>query len=181
MLGSEVTKMWTPIRCVVAMLALLLPTEAFAQPLPDWAERIELGKPLFITMTSGDRVEGIAGQVTTGEVVVATPMGIRTVRYAEIRKVEKRDSVWSGVAIGTAVGLGIGILWRASIDCGSPTCSNEANAVIGGGAFYGALFGWGIDKALKGRQTLFQSNESPNRVSLSVRPGAIGVRAVIAW
>jgi hypothetical protein len=173
--------MWRLIRGLPAVLALLLPATAFAQPLPDWTSRVQIGKPLFVTTAAGDRVEGVLGQVTTDGVIVATPVGVRTVRYADIGKVEKRDSVWSGVSIGAAVGLAIGVLWRANIDCGSSTCSNEANAVITGGAFYGAAIGWGIDKALKGRQTLFQSNQSRDRISLSVRRDAIGVRAMVAW
>lgn len=173
--------MWTFIRCMPAVLALLLPATAWAQPLPDWTSCVQIGKPLFVTTTSGDRVDGIAGQVADDGVVVATPVGVRTVRYADIGKVEKRDSVWSGVAIGAAVGLGIGTIWRANIDCATPACSNEANVVISGGAFYGAVIGWGIDAALKGRQTLYRRTPALAPISFSVRPRGFAARAVIAW
>lgn len=173
--------MWTLIRSVAAVVMLGLPAAALAQPLPDWAARAQIGKPLFVTTTSGERVEGVLGQLSPDGVVVATPAGVRTVPYDEIGKVEKRDSVWSGVAIGTAVGLGIGSLLRANVDCDTRACAAEANALVSGGAFYGAAIGWGIDKALKGRQTLFESRRPASRVFFNIQRDGIGMRAVMTW
>ena len=172
--------MWS-IRWLTAVWTLLLPALAFAQVPPDWTSRVQIGKPLFVTTASGDRMEGLAGQVTTDGLVVATPVGIRTLTYGEIRKVERRDSVWSGVAIGATLGLAVGVVVRAGADCQTPTCRAEANSALGGGAVYGALIGWGIDAALKGRQTLFERESSPIPISLAVRHRGIAASAAITW
>src|SRR5688500_9290500 len=127
----------------ILMFVLAFPLSSAAQ-VPAWTQEVKLGKPLFLTTASGERIEGVAGQVTPEAIVIATPVGVRSVSYRELRLAEKRDSLWTGAAIGAGVGLGIGIAAVANSDCSTSQCSAEsAGAVIGAG-LYGALIGWGL-------------------------------------
>src|SRR3954463_3347222 len=79
----------------VAVIALLSWTSpAFAQHVPDWTTTVKLGRPLYVTLLSGERLEGIAGSVTPDGITVATPIGVKTAPFADIRCVEKRDGPW---------------------------------------------------------------------------------------
>lgn len=159
------------------------PCAALAQRPPDWTLSVEVGKPLFVTMSNGDRLEGVAGSVTVDGITVATPTGVRTGAFPEIRRVEKRDSVWNGVWIGTAIGAGLGI--AAALDdstCpnNSRGCESEAAVLPLGGALYGALIGWGIDALVKGRTTIF-SERAPATVAFATKPRGASVSVAVKW
>lgn len=170
--------------CLTLAAALCaLSTEAFAQA-PDWTMKITIGKPLYVTMLDGARVEGVAASVTADEISVATLTGVRAVALREIRRVQKRDALWTGAAIGAGVGTLLGVAALAGEDGLCDTygsgCDSEAAAVVIGGALYGALVGWGIDALVKGRHTIFDGPRAP-RVSLSARPKGVSARLTIAW
>ena len=165
---------------LVILLFLGLPAPALAQGPPEWTTKLQLGKPVFLTTESGERVEGIAGQLTADAVVVSTPVGIRTVPYRELRRAEKRDSIWTGVAIGSATGAVIGITAVAQADCTTSRCAAESGGAIIGAAIYGALIGWGIDALVKGRTTVFRSAAGPT-LAIAPRRGGLSASAVFTW
>lgn len=168
-------------RLLSTVIALLvLPASALAQP-PDWTLRLQLGKPVFLTTQSGERVEGVTGQITPEAIVVSTPAGIREVRYRELRRAQKRDALWTGAAIGAATGAALGIAAVANSDCGSSTqCGAEEGGVVMGGALYGALIGWGLDALVKGKTTVFEA-ESPVKVTVAPRRGGMSAAVAISW
>ncbi|HXG54861.1 MAG TPA: hypothetical protein VNJ03_05730 [Vicinamibacterales bacterium] len=99
-----------------------VPSSAFAQSPPEWTLGIRLGKPLFVTLQNGERLEGVAGSVTGEGIGVATPIGVRTAAFSDIRKVERRDSPWNGVWIGAGAGTALGL--AAALD--DDTCPDNA-------------------------------------------------------
>lgn len=171
-------------RCFgVLALVCCAPLTALAQRAPDWTQKIKLGKPLFVTLDNGVRVEGTAGSVSLDGIVVATPVGVRTVTYGDIRKVERRDSLWNGVWIGAAVGgaLGLAVMLDDST-CPDRTagCRSEAAVAPVGGALYGALIGWGVDALVKGRTTIFKGEQGP-RLSVAAAPGGVSAHLTVGW
>jgi hypothetical protein len=169
---------------LVAFVALLFcASPVRAQQIPGWTMDVRLGKPLFVTLTNGNRIEGVAGSVTTDGVTVATPVGVMTVKFADIGRVQRRDSVWNGVWIGAATGAGLGIITvaaDANDDDYYASAGEERAAVVIGGALYGALIGWGVDALLKGRTTIFDA-AGATRVSLAVGPRSVGGRFSVTW
>lgn len=175
-------------RCLGALVIALLfgmPSAASAQQLPDWTMGIQLGKPLFVTLQNGDRLEGVAGSVGVNGIEVATPVGVRLAPYGDIRMVKKRDSIWNGVWTGVGVGFGIGLMAALSEDCDSvynnQACHEMQRAIPMAGAIWGGLIGWGIDAAVKGRSTVFQSNGSGPKVSFNATPKGVSARLSVAW
>lgn len=170
-------------RWFVILAFVCVPSSAFAQSPPEWTLGIRLGKPLFVTLQNGERLEGVAGSVTAEGIGVATPIGVQTAKFSDIRKVERRDSLWNGVAIGAGVGAATGL--AASLD--DDTCPDNSRgceslevplSVVG--ALYGALIGWGIDALIKGRTTTYDSGNAP-RVSFSATPKGVSARLMVSW
>ncbi|MEO6213543.1 MAG: hypothetical protein ABIP65_07945 [Vicinamibacterales bacterium] len=176
------------LRCLaIVCLICWCPSAAFAQSAPDWSMNVKLGKPLFVTLLNGDRIDGVAGSVTVEGVSVATPIGVRIAKFGDIRKVERKDSLWNGVWIGAAIGAGAGLVTAVSVDAcpeyggyASVGCSDERAALPFAGAIYGALIGWGIDALVKGRSTLFDS-AGATRVSFAAAPRSVSGRLTVAW
>ena len=147
-------------RLLCALIVLIaIPTAAFAQP-PDWTLKLQLGKPVFLTTQSGERVEGVTGQITPDAIVVSTPAGIREVRYRDLRRAEKRDALWTGAAVGAGIGAALGIAVVANGECRPTSCNAEETGFVFGSAIYGALIGWGLDALVKGKTTLFEAESS---------------------
>lgn len=177
------TVMWRASAALVVGI-LFTPSTAVAQAPPDWTMKIKLGKPLFITLKSGDRIEGTAGQISSDGIVVATPVGVQTAAFGDIRRVQRRDSLWNGVWIGAAVGAGLGV--AAALDDSTcpdktPGCRSEAAVIPLGGAMYGALIGWGIDALVKGRTTLFEAGGTSTLAALRLRRGGVSANLTITW
>lgn len=167
---------------IVLAAASAVPPVALAQEPPHWSRDVNIGAPLFVTMVSGERLEGVAGSVTTDGIAVATPAGVRTAAFADIVRVQRRDAVWNGVWIGAASGTAIGLVAMFTDACpdNSPGCRSEAAALPIAGALYGALIGWGLDALVKGRTTIYES-KAPPTLSLLAGRGAIGARVAFGW
>ena len=167
-------------RTLAAMIIVLgLPATAGAQP-PDWTLKLQLGKPVFLTTQSGERVEGVTGQITPDAIVVSTPAGIRTVPFRELRRAEKRDALWTGAAVGAGVGAAFGIAVVANGECKPQQCNAEETGFVIGSALYGALIGWGLDALVKGKTTVFDSDVSV-RVGMVPRRGGVSAGVAINW
>jgi hypothetical protein len=168
---------------VVALLFCASPV--FAQQVPDWTTTVKLGRPLFVTLFSGERVEGIAGTVAPEGISVATPAGVKTVHYGDMRRVEKRDGPWNGIWIGTAIGTGLGIAAALSddgcqTDFGVRVCSDVSAGYVVAGSVYGALIGWGVDTLIKGRSTVFD-NAGATKISFAASPQGVSARVSLRW
>jgi hypothetical protein len=161
------------------IIALALPATVAAQP-PDWTLKLKLGKPVFITTESGERVEGVAGQITPEAIVVSTPSGIRTVQYRELRRVQKRDALWTGAAVGAGIGAAMGIAVVANGECRPVSCNAEETGFVFGSAIYGALIGWGLDALVKGKTTVFESGSS-TKIGLAPRRGGMSAAIAHSW
>jgi hypothetical protein len=164
---------------------LVCSSQAFAQAPPDWASQIKPGRLLFVTTTTGEHVEGDVSQVSSEAVVLKTPAGMKSVPYRDVRKVEKRDGVsngfWTGVGIGFAGGAGLLFL------CREGACGTERGAGVRrvggvlGPALFGGLIGWGIDGAIKGRQTVFDAERFDATLSVSPARGGFAAHVAITW
>lgn len=171
-------------RCAFILL-MLIPCSALAQSAqPAWAAKVKFGKPLFLTTSSGERVEGTAGQITSDAVVVATPAGIRSVPISDIVRVQKRDPVWTGAAIGAGAGLGLGLVMIAADDGACPQQSEGCKAEVRGFAIglagYGALIGWGIDALIKNRTTIFEGQAGRGTI-ISIGFDGRAIRAALRF
>lgn len=163
----------------LVFVALGLPTVAAAQP-PEWTLKLQLGKPVFLITQSGERVEGVTGQITPDAIIVSTPVGIRTVSFRELRRAEKRDALWTGAVVGAGFGAALGIAVVANGECvGAPCGAEEAGFVIGS-ALYGALIGWGFDALVKGKTTVFDSDMSV-RVGMAPLRGGASAGVAFSW
>lgn len=172
------------LRCfALVVTACVVSTDLFAQAPPDWTMKVRIGRPLYVILLNGDRLEGLAGSVTQDGIAVATPVGVRTAKFNDIRIVQRRDGPWNGVLTGIAIGAGIGALTYLDDPCG-PTvydgCKAEQGAVVMGGALYGGLIGWGIDTMIKGRTTLFDST-SGRQLSFAATPKGVSGRVTFSW
>ena len=161
------------------IIALGLPSVAAAQP-PGWTEKLEIGQPVFITTHTGDRVEGIAGQVTSEGLIMSTPLGIRTVPYREMRRVQKPDPAWTGAVIGAATGIFAGIVGALASDCHGRQCRAEEGGLVMAGALYGGLTGWTVDFNFKGKSTIFKG-ESSRKVTVAPRRGGLSAAIAFNW
>ncbi|MEO5894553.1 MAG: hypothetical protein ABIS06_02510 [Vicinamibacterales bacterium] len=170
---------------MLVALVCIAPAIASAQQVPDWTTNVKLGRPLYITLLSGERLEGIAGSVTPDGVSVATPNGVKTAHYSDVRRVQKRDGPWNGILIGTAVGTALGI--AAMVDnngCDaygfSESCGEGDGYFVVTGALYGGLIGWGVDTLIKGRSTLFD-NAGATKISFAGGPHGVSGRVSLRW
>jgi hypothetical protein len=147
---------------------------------------MKLGRPVYVTLLSGERIEGLAGSVTPDGISIATPIGVKTAQFSDIRRVQRRDGPWNGIWIGTAVGAAVGVATMLSDDsCSddagfSDACGSEDGYLVVAGALYGGLIGWGVDTLLKGRSTLFD-NVGGTKVSFSASPRGASGRISLSW
>jgi hypothetical protein len=167
-----------------ALLALVVacPTAAAAQAPPAWASKVKQGKALFVMTTDGEQIEGKAGPVSREGLVVTTSTGPRFVRYDGIFRAERKDSAWSGLAYGAAIGFGVGMISWKTTDCAGEVLRGfcEGFAALGLVMYTpaAALLGWGIDAAVTGRRTVFEAS-APVRVSVAVAPSRAAV--AVTW
>lgn len=137
--------------------------------------KVKPGSPVFVTMATGEMVEGIAGRARRDSMVVSTPAGVRTVLLSEIQKVQRRDPGWTGFAIGAVIGV---VASQNSKYCKYQDLT-RCRALRKTGPVTGALgygfVGWGIDTLVKGRSTVFDKSRAPE-LSLTLGPKAVGAK-----
>lgn len=173
------------IGALLLMFSAQAPSTAGAQtPAPGWMQKVKPGTPVFVTTTTGETVEGIAGRARSDSMVVSTPAGVRIMLLPDIEKVQRRDPGWTGFVIGAAFGAVIGVVASQN----SKYCEYQdltrcrANRKTGpwvGAVGYG-LIGWGIDTLVKGRTTVFDKSRASS-LSLTFEPRALGARARVEW
>jgi hypothetical protein len=170
------------LRTAVLFAVVAYPVTATAQTAPGWASKVKPRKALFIITTDGEQINGKAGPTSRAGLVVLTPAGPRFVRYDGIFRAERKDSAWSGLVYGAAIGFGVGVISWKTTDCKDEFLNGlcESYASMAPMLFtpIGALLGWGMDAAVSGRRTVFEASP-PARVSLAVGPSRAGV--AITW
>ena len=162
-----------------SIIVLGFAVSAAAQP-PQWTEKVKLGKWVYVTTQTGERVDGVTGQITEEGLVVATPVGVRTIPYREMRWVQKRDAAWPGALIGVVAGVAVGIVWALASDCTYRQCREKERGLVMTGALYGGLTGWIADGQVDGKTTLFQADPS-RKVTLAPRRGGVSARVSFSW
>ena len=167
-----------------ALLALVVacPAAAAAQVAPGWTSKIKQRKALFVMTTDGEQIEGKAGPIAREGLVVTTSTGPRFVPYDAVFRAERKDSAWSGLVYGAALGFGVGVVSWKTTDCSGEffagLCEGYASMAPVLFTPIGALLGWGIDAAVSGRRTVFEASP-PVRLSLAVGPARAAV--AITW
>ena len=171
------------LRTAVLFAAVVAcPTLVAAQSMPEWARKVKTGKAIFVMTTDGVQIEGKAGPVSREGLVVVTHTGSRVLRYEEIFRAERKDSAWSGLAYGAALGFGVGVISWKTTDCAGEVLRGFCEGMAGLGVVLytpaAALLGWGIDAAVTGRRTIYEASPPP-RVTLKLSPAHGAV--TIAW
>ena len=170
------------LRTAVLVVVVAYPVSAAAQTAPGWASKVKPRKALFVITTAGEQIDGKAGPVSQEGLVVLTSTGPRFVRYEGIFRAERKDSAWSGLVYGAALGFGAGVVSWKTTECRDEFLNGlcESYASMAPMLFtpIGALLGWGIDAAVSGRRTVFEASP-PSRVSLVVGSSRAGV--AITW
>ncbi len=145
-------------RAAILVIVLAMSTHAAAQTLPPgWTRTPPIGARVFVINTASDETAGRLEQVTADGVVLETATGRRTIPLTNIRSVQRSDPAWTGLLIGGAAGLALGLSIRVENACPqrTPGCLNEVRAARVAFPLYGALVGWGLDALYKGRKTIY--------------------------
>lgn len=148
------------IRPTFFVVVLAISAHVFAQTVPPgWTGIPPIGKRVFVISNASDETAGRLEQVTVDGVVLQTASGRRTIPLIDIRTVQRTDPAWTGLLIGGAAGLALGLLIRVENACPQRTqgCLNEVRAARAAFPLYGALVGWGVDALHKGRKTIFSA------------------------
>lgn len=148
------------IRPTLLVIVLAIPAHVFAQTAPPgWTRIPPIGKRVFVISNASDETAGRLEQVTVDGVVLHTASGTRTIPLIDIRTVQRTDPVWTGLLIGGAIGLVLGLSTRVENACPQRTqgCLNEVRAARVAFPLWGALVGWGLDALHKGRKTIYSA------------------------
>jgi hypothetical protein len=148
------------IRPTCFVIVLVIPAHVFAQTVPSgWTRIPPIGKRVFVINNASDETAGRLEEVTVDEVVLQTASGRRTIPLTDIRTVQRTDPAWTGLLIGGAAGLALGLSIRVENACPQRTqgCLNEVRGARVGFPLWGALVGWGLDALYKGRKTIYSA------------------------
>ena len=171
---------------IVAVLTFVVTSPGFAaaQSTPDWARKVKPGKSIFVMTTDGVQIDGVAGPVTPEGLTIYTPAGRETISFERAFRVERRDSSKTGLLYGAVGGYVSGLVFAANEGgCDGPWmpgfCSagfTQMMSLMTGGI--GALIGWGIDAAERGRSKIYEA-APPVKVGVVAGPRGAGVR--VTW
>lgn len=151
-------------RTAILMFVLALPAHAAAQTMPPgWTRTPPIGTRVFVINNASDETAGRLEKVTSDEVVLETATGRRSIPLTNIRRVERTDPAWTGLLVGVAAGLALGLGTRVENACPQRTqgCLNEVRAARVAFPLYGGLVGWGLDALHKGRKTIYSATIPP--------------------
>jgi hypothetical protein len=143
--------------------------------LADLPTRVQRGDKVKVRLRDGTTVTGRFDNVS-GSSLRLFPSGsaVREISGANVTEIRKQrpDSVWNGVLIGTAIGIGAGIV-ATSASCGGndPECSAIASLAFiptfgGGGAAIGAL----TDHFIHKYDSIYLGQAALDRARIRVSP-----------
>ncbi len=148
------------IRLTLFVVVLAIPAHVFAQSVPaGWTRIPPIGKRVFVISNASDETAGRLERVTVDGVVLQTASGTRTIPLTDIRTVQRTDPAWTGLLIGGAAGLALGLSIPVGNACpqGTQGCLNEVRGARVGFPLSWALVGWGLDALHKGRKTIYSA------------------------
>ena len=175
------------VQLLILVLVLALPARALAQtPTEGWKRPPPLGKRVFVITDADTETAGRLEEVTPDGVVLTTATGARrTIPFSTIRKVQRTDATWTGLLIGAAAGVALGLSLRLQdLDTicpqRTPNCEREVKVAPVQYGLGGGLLGWGLDALFKGRKTLYSAGPA-SRARLTITPEGIAVRVVMSF
>ena len=133
-------------------------------PAPTAWRRVKPGREVWVTTNTGSVVHGEIGAISDSSLSIREQDRVVTIRLADVRLVEGRDSLKNGFLTGGASGgLALGVLGGLAF---SAWCEYECDGAGAGGFVMGAatgfavggLLGLMVDALIPGRQTLFGSS-----------------------
>ncbi len=168
---------------IALLLAVVLaaPVAVLAQapssPLP-----VRLGQHVWVTTTDGSEREGVISDITPTTIDVRGEASTNRLDVTDVRRIARRDSLKNGAIIGASV---MGGLWIRAIQC-CELGQRGAGMKIGALAFdlaAGAGIGALVDRAIKGRQTVYERPSASASVQLTpiLAPRRFGVAGAIGW
>lgn len=173
--------MWK--RAVACLVLALLPREATGQDVAESLDallrggRLTPGDGAYVTVVAGNGVvEGDVRALSSNALTLTHGGNTQEFAEAEIAKIERRDSLGNGVAIGFFGALGVSTAMGVSFD--QPYPALIYLGVVGGGA---ALIGGIVDANI--RETVYRARGG--RADLMVLPmlttGGLGARLRVRW
>lgn len=136
---------------------------------------------VYVTDTSGRETTGKLLRIDPDALVLLANGAERTFPMAEVRRIQKRDSLRNGVLIGAVVGGVLGVLSGGLADCPGDHPGNGCGAfrvaVVGISAGVYAGLGAGIDALIRGRTTLYAA---PARDTARIGSRSTGLNRVQA-
>lgn len=165
----------------VVLLLLLLAAAAgpaAAQTAPaSTLDKIAPGLAVTVFDDGGRRFDGRVVDVSADAVRVKRKGIIESVALPDVVRIEKRDGLengaLTGLAIGTALGIGAAVSVRA--DAGFTVAAIASNALL-----YTAI-GAGIDALINGRRTLYQRSQPVTTVAPILDGHRRGAAIAIRW
>lgn len=174
---------------IIGTMALLIcvASSAAAQDVPAVPE----GTRVWVTTADGREQEGMIVSISPSTLVLRVGATAQSIPFADVRRMETRDSLVNGLRNGGivgAAGLGVFTAYLSHALCEIPDgCFPEDLGPIlvlaGIGAGIGVAAGGAIDYAIKGRRLVYSSSGSSLvlRVTPMIRGRGIGVRLSITW
>lgn len=150
--------------------------------------KVKSGQTVWATGADGTTIRGKVVAISEAGLDLNDGNRLTSLRLADIRRIETRDSLRNGAIIGaipTAMLFGLGAAAASTYSCIlSDVCNNTTNrdGVIGllAGAGIGALIGAGIDRAIPGRRVLYRAGGSAARLTIAPAASVHGVAAAMS-
>lgn len=154
------------------LLAACCTMPAFAQePARSFEElrlRVTIGDTVFVIDSGGLERQGTVEALSETTLRLDTEGARREFAEGSVRRIDRtrRDPVSNGVLIGVATGALAGFLAGRAADsttCPDPPIECGQGAAVGtiGGAFWGGVGGWLIDRLRRDREVVYQHPDRP--------------------
>lgn len=157
-------------------------SDASAQAFERLRDQVKIGTSIAVTDVGGRVTKGVLRGIEPSELVLhvkGLPEERRFPVSSVVRVERPKDSVWNGLFIGMAAGIGGGLLVSTILN----TCINceefgyVSLALLGGGAGVGAA----VDSAIGHRQVLFEAAEGKVALKPVIAPRCAGVALAFSF
>jgi hypothetical protein len=139
-------------------------------------------------------VQTETGTETSGKLLALSPDSLvllvdgveRRFDAADVRRVEKRDSIRNGTIIGALAGVVMGAVSAGISDCPGERpggyCGGLRTVLVGLSVGTYAALGAGVDAVIRGRTTIYQApRRVPTGASTAGSPLAPALRVAVSW
>lgn len=137
------------------------------------------GQKVWVTTNEGWEVNGVVSKLGATFIEVSGEAGTKHINFSDARKIDIKDSNWSGFWLGAAIGGGLSALLMSDLEC-TRGCS-KAKFVAFEALSWGGL-GALIDHFVEGRERVWENRDTTAlHVSPIVAPKGLGVGGSISW